>query len=122
MTNFELNDFKIKCDKEKLLRVFSNLLGNALKFTPQGGHVILGTKKFNQNWVEFSISDSGPGIALENHKKVFQRFWREKKTDHEGTGLGLAIAKGIVEAHGGKIGLNEKTQSGCQFYFLLPFA
>jgi signal transduction histidine kinase len=120
MTNFELKEFKVKCDKEKILRVFSNLLGNALKFTPQGGQVILGTKRIDPNWVEFSISDSGPGIALENHKKVFQRFWREKKSDHEGTGLGLAIAKGIVEAHGGMIGLSEKVQKGCHFYFLLP--
>ena len=120
MTNFELKEFKVKCDKEKILRVFSNLLGNALKFTPQGGQVILGTKRIDPNWVEFSISDSGPGIALENHKKVFQRFWREKKSEHEGTGLGLAIAKGIVEAHGGMIGLSEKVQKGCHFYFLLP--
>lgn len=72
--------------------------------------------------LEFSVIDTGPGIPTADLPHVFDRFWRAKKTAHMGTGLGLAIAKGIVEAHGGKINVTSAPGKGTEFKFDIPFA
>ncbi len=109
----------ISCDSERIKQVFSNLLGNAIKFSPQNG-IIKITAALKNKKITFKIEDSGPGIAPENLSLIFDRFWQEKNTPKQGSGLGLAISKWIVEAHGGKIWAESTIGKGSSFYFELP--
>lgn len=109
----------ISADKIRLLQVLSNLVGNALKFTPRGGHVSLRARR-RENAVIFTVNDSGPGIPEDQLPHVFGRFWQARRTDRRGLGLGLAIAKGIVEAHGGAIWVESRTGEGSSFRFTIP--
>lgn len=107
-------------ERERVLQVLSNLVGNALKFTPPGGHVTLSVER--QGAVaQFGVLDTGPGIAAENLARVFERFWT-KTPGKKGTGLGLFIAKGIVDAHGGRIWVESEVGHGTRFFFTLPIA
>ncbi len=107
------------CDHQQVLRVFSNLLGNAIKFTPEHGLIRL-LAKDQGSTILFSVSDTGPGIAEHHMPYVFDRFWQAKKSADTGAGLGLMITKGIVEAHGGKIWVESEFGKGATFYFTLP--
>jgi signal transduction histidine kinase len=111
----------VAADRERVLQVFSNLGGNAIKFTSQGGRVEI-RASLRDAMVEFTVRDSGPGIASEELPHVFDRFWQAKKTARSGAGLGLAIAKGIVEAHGGDIRAESELGRGSSFLFTLPVA
>lgn len=110
---------RLYCDRHRVVQVLWNLLGNAIKFSPIGGTVSL-TLELNDKFVEFTVADSGPGIEAQNLNKVFDRFWQAKNTAHLGTGLGLAIAKGIVEAHGGRIWVESDFVHGSRFHFTVP--
>lgn len=109
----------IICDSLQILRVFNNLISNAVKFSPQDGTITLRAEKEGLK-VRFSISDTGPGIADHHIANVFDRFWQAQGTAHKGTGLGLAIAKGIVESHGGSIEATSHFGEGATFSFILP--
>jgi signal transduction histidine kinase len=109
----------VPCERDLLLRVFSNLIGNAIKFTPAGGSVSVGAQQL-AGQVQFSIVDTGPGIPSDRLPHVFERYWQEKPGDRRGSGLGLYIAKGIVEAHGGRIWVESTPGSGTAFHFQLP--
>jgi signal transduction histidine kinase len=111
----------VSTDRERTLQVFTNLLGNAIKFTPKGGEIRI-LAKFDNGEIRFTIADSGPGIPKEHLNHVFDRYWQAKSTAKLGTGLGLSIAKGIVEAHGGRIWAESPPGSGAQFNFTLPIA
>ena len=111
----------VLADRERVLQVFSNLGGNAIKFTPKSGRVTL-TADLDGAMVRFAVADTGPGILEENQARIFDRFWQARKTDRQGAGLGLAIAKGIVEAHGGKIWVESEVGFGTTFFFTLPLA
>jgi signal transduction histidine kinase len=111
----------VAADRERVLQVFSNLGGNAIKFTSQGGRVEIHAS-LRDAMVEFTVRDSGPGIASEELPHVFDRFWQAKKTARSGAGLGLAIAKGIVEAHSGDIRAESELGRGSSFVFTLPVA
>ncbi|MCI0672484.1 MAG: ATP-binding protein [Myxococcaceae bacterium] len=111
----------VQADRRRVLQVLSNLLGNALKFTPPGGRITLKGARVGED-VRFSVSDSGPGIPEEQREHVFDRFWQAKETAHAGAGLGLAIAKGLVEAHGGRIWVESTPGEGSTFFFTLPIA
>ncbi|WP_437680906.1 ATP-binding protein [Sorangium sp. So ce131] len=111
----------IHAERERVLQVLSNLLGNALKFTPQGGHVTLSVDR-EEAMVRFSVADTGPGIPRENLASLFERFWKDEAPGEKGTGLGLYIAKGIVDAHGGRIWVESEVGRGTRFYFTLPIA
>ncbi len=111
----------IACDVDRISQVLSNLLGNAIKFTPEGGTIRL-TATAENNGILISVSDTGPGIAAEQLPRVFDRFWQAKETKQLGSGLGLSIAKGIVEAHGGKIWAESKLGKGSRFCFTIPMA
>jgi signal transduction histidine kinase len=111
----------VEADRERVLQVFSNLGGNAIKFTPQGGRVEIGAS-LREAMVEFTVRDSGPGIASEDLPHVFDRFWQADRTARNGAGLGLAIAKGIVEAHSGGIRVESELGGGTSFLFTLPVA
>jgi signal transduction histidine kinase len=106
-------------DRDRLLQVFENLIGNAIKFTKTGGRITAGTAS-RDGEVVFWIADTGCGIASENLPRVFDRFWQATRTGHKGAGLGLAISKGIVEAHGGRIWVESTAGSGSTFFFTIP--
>ena len=108
-------------DSDRILQVFSNLVGNALKFTPRGGTITLRAEP-GKGEVVFSVADTGPGIPEEQLPRLFDRYWQARKTDHRGAGLGLAIAKGIVEAHGGRIWVESEVGNGTTFSFTVPAA
>jgi PAS domain S-box-containing protein len=108
-------------DSHQILRVFSNLIGNAIKFTPEGGAITVHTERLERE-VLFSISDTGPGIPEEQLPHVFDRYWQARKGDRRGAGLGLAIAGGIVEAHGGRIWVESRLGQGSTFFFTVPLS
>jgi signal transduction histidine kinase len=108
----------IACDRRRLLQVLSNLLGNALKFTPSGGVVVLRVAR-EQDEVVFSVTDTGPGIAAEQLPLVFERFWRADRHSQGGSGLGLFIASSLVAAHGGRIWADSTVGIGSVFSFAL---
>jgi signal transduction histidine kinase/CheY-like chemotaxis protein len=112
-------DSRVHADRSKLYQVFSNLLSNALKFSPSGKVVRILERQTESDFL-FSIEDSGTGLSPTEKQKVFDKFWTGEKTQANGTGLGLFITKTIVEAHGGKIGVENLTTGGASFHFNLP--
>jgi signal transduction histidine kinase/CHASE3 domain sensor protein len=118
VVEFPPDDILLSCDSERIQQVFSNLIGNALKFTPAGGRIAVITQ-VESDRLRFSVSDTGPGISEENQKHLFDRYWQVKGTKQRGTGLGLFIAKGIVEAHGGSIEVHSLPGRGSTFSFTL---
>jgi signal transduction histidine kinase len=112
---------RVVADRERVLQVFSNLGGNAIKFTPEDGRIEIGATPCGEA-VEFAVRDTGPGIPPEDLPHIFDRFWQAKKTARGGVGLGLAIAKGIVETHGGRIRIESEPGRGSRFVFTLPIA
>lgn len=113
---------QLHCDRVRVQRVFSNLVGNAIKFTPSGGTIRIAAKPAAEQ-VCFAISDTGCGIPSDELPHLFDRYWKSKPSERlGGTGLGLFIAKGIVEAHGGRIWVESKVDLGSTFSFTLPIA
>lgn len=108
-------------DRDRIAQVFSNLLGNAIKFTPRGGSVTLRARR-DASDVVFEVADTGPGVSPENQARLFDRFWQARGADARGVGLGLAISKGIVEAHGGRIWVLSTPGHGSHFFFAIPAA
>jgi signal transduction histidine kinase len=106
-------------DGDRLLQVLTNLVGNALKFTPAGGVVTIAAA-IDDSDVLFSVSDTGRGISPEDQSHLFERFWRGKGAGKGGAGLGLSIAKGIVEIHGGRLWLDRASSTGSTFCFSIP--
>jgi chemotaxis family two-component system sensor kinase Cph1 len=109
---------KIHADPRRISQVLSNLLGNAIKFTPEGGTVTISAWS-RDGALSVTIADTGRGIALEDLAHIFDRYWRPKGSEGKGTGLGLYIARGIVEAHGGRVWV-ESSAHGATFVFTLP--
>ena len=106
-------------DRDRLLQVFENLIGNAIKFTKAGGRITVGAASRDHE-VVFWVADTGCGIAPENLPHVFDRFWQATRGDRRGAGLGLPITKGIVEAHGGRIWVESTLGRGTTFFFTIP--
>jgi signal transduction histidine kinase len=111
---------KLRCDPERLMQVLSNLVGNALKFTSKYGKVEV-TILPGQDEVTFRVSDTGIGIPPSDLKHVFELYWQSTRTSDQGNGLGLAIAKGVVEAHGGRIWADSQVNVGSTFSFSIPY-
>jgi signal transduction histidine kinase len=111
----------VAADRERVLQVLSNLFGNALKFTPRAGKISL-TVQRRSELVEFTVTDTGPGIDLKHQPHVFERMWKYEGGGTKGTGLGLFIAKGIIDAHGGRIWVESEPPRGSSFHFTLPLA
>ena len=109
---------KIDADPHRISQVLSNLLGNAIKFTPEGGTVTLCAEP-RDGALSVTVADTGRGIAPEDLPHIFDRYWRPRHSDVDGTGLGLYIARGIVEAHGGRLWAKSSPQ-GATFVFTLP--
>jgi len=112
----------VYADHHRVMQVLSNLVGNALKFTPGGGMVSLRAEPHDGETVMFTIADTGPGIPQENLKDIFNPYWQGKRAERLGAGLGLPIAKGIGESHGGEVWVESDPGEGTRFYFTLPIA
>src|SRR6185503_21310932 len=109
----------VRADSARLLQVFANLVGNAVKFTPSGGAITIAATR-GDGRIECSVADNGPGIPAAQIPRLFGKFWQAKRGDGRGVGLGLAIARGIVEAHGGTITVDSEEGKGSVFSFALP--
>jgi two-component system sensor histidine kinase GlrK len=113
---------QVKMDSERMLQALRNLIGNAVKFTPDGGRVSVAARPTGQG-VEVSVSDTGPGIPRENLNTIFEKFQQgtvKGPQQMKGTGLGLAITKQIIASHGGRIWAESRPGQGSTFIFLLP--
>lgn len=106
-------------DPNRLLQLLSNLVGNAVKFTPSGGAVRIAAQPASGE-IRFSVSDWGAGIPEPDLEHIFERFWQGERESHQGAGLGLAICKGIVEGHGGRIRVESRVGEGITFRFTVP--
>jgi signal transduction histidine kinase len=117
----------LRADREKITHVLSNLLGNAIEFTPSGGRVWIGARTDGRGpdaRLVAEVGDTGIGIAPEHHELVFREFAQvdaSASRPHHGTGLGLTIARKLVELHRGQIWLESELGSGSQFLFSIPF-
>ncbi|HEX6132474.1 MAG TPA: HAMP domain-containing sensor histidine kinase [Longimicrobiales bacterium] len=112
---------RVCVDRGRILQVLSNLIGNAIKFTPPGGSIMLQAQR-DVGAVRIAVIDTGPGIPADQMQRIFGRFWQARPSDRRGLGLGLTIAKSIVEAHGGRIGAESRPGEGTEFWFIIPAA
>jgi signal transduction histidine kinase len=108
-------------DHERLLQVLANLVTNAVKFTPDGGHISLRADRAGDQ-IAFAITDDGCGVPAGMLESIFQRFWQVGTSDRRGLGLGLYISRCIIEAHGGKIWAESEPGRGCTVRFTVPAA
>ena len=108
-------------DSVRIQQVLSNLVGNAIKFTPRGGRITTRLQA-SDSQLQVAVIDNGPGIPPNVLPHIFGRFWQADRHDGRGIGLGLAIAKGLVEAHGGHIWVESRVNEGSTFYFTVPRA
>ena len=111
----------VRADPFRVSQIVGNIVGNALKFTPEDGKVTIRADA-SANHVAIHVSDTGPGIAPADIDHLFDDFWQARRNDHRGVGLGLAIAKGLVEAQGGRIWCESAPGRGSTFSFTLPRA
>jgi signal transduction histidine kinase len=114
-------DVRVLADDGRVLQVISNLVGNAVKFTPAPGMVHLAAQVDGAE-CRIEVRDTGPGIPPDQLPHLFGAFWQARHADRRGLGLGLAIARGIVEAHGGRIWVESEVGRGTTFTFSLPTA
>ena len=123
LTQLDVSLEKFKFDPDRVRQVMNNLLSNALKFSTEGGKVIVKSNKQNER-VFVSICDDGPGITDDMKHRIFHKFVQggDNHTREKGTGLGLVISKGIVEAHGGSIWVEDNKPRGACFIFNIPLA
>jgi signal transduction histidine kinase len=111
----------VLADRDRLLQVFDNLIGNAVKFTPPGGCITVGAALRDTD-VLLWVGDTGSGIAIGDHPHVFDRFYQARVARRSGAGLGLAIVRGIVEAHGGRVWVESTPGRGSTFFFTVATA
>ena len=111
----------VEGDERRIRQVIFNLLSNAVKFTPAGGRVDVRYQQLNGE-LRIFVADTGPGIAPEDHERIFDEFHQtdEGAQQHEGTGLGLALSKRLVELHGGHIWVDSELGKGSTFVFTMP--
>jgi signal transduction histidine kinase len=113
-------------DQKLVQRAVTNLLQNAVNYTPSGGMISLGiesTRGDDEDFIVISVADTGPGIPKEEQDKVFDKYYRSSRTiDTKGTGLGLFIVKTVAKAHGGQVELTSEEGKGSTFKIILPSA
>lgn len=119
ITNHFSGHHYVNCDPGRLIQVINNLLGNAIKFSPDDSEVSVRIEE-SKDVVTITIKDNGPGISREDLSHLFDRYWQSQKTAHRGTGLGLFISKTIIELHGGTIKVSSKLGQGAVFCVYLP--
>jgi len=112
----------IEVDPGRMTQVLTNILDNALRHTPEGGHIIFAAQEV-EDMIELSVQDTGPGVSTEDIDRIFERFYRadaSRQREDGGSGLGLAIAKSIVQAHGGQLSAESEAGSGLKVKIQLP--
>jgi signal transduction histidine kinase len=117
------DDLDAWADRDKVTQILTNLIGNAVKFTPPHGRVAIAVEKRGAEWVKLAVVDNGPGIPPDEAGKIFDKFYQAQqanKINVKGTGLGLAISKSLVELHGGNIWYESGVDGGSIFSFTLP--
>lgn len=119
VSSFEADMPLVRADSQRILQVFSNIGGNAIKFTPKGGRVTI-TACMNADMITLMVEDTGRGIAKDDLAHIFDRYWQARGRERVGAGLGLWIAKGIIEAHGGTIEVQSESGAGTTVRFTLP--
>ena len=112
---------KVCCDAARVMQIFGNIVGNAVKFTPKGGSITISASSAGEH-VQFAVHDTGPGIAPELLDHLFERYWQADEGAQKGRGLGLYIAKQLVEAQGGRIWVESHLGAGTTLFFTLPRA
>ena len=117
----------VRADRDKVAHVLGNLIGNAIKFTPESGRLVVEARRAPErpDWVEIAVTDTGIGIDPQHHDLIFQEFAQvdtSRARSHHGTGLGLAIARQFVQLHGGDIAVHSELGRGSRFFFTLPSA
>lgn len=115
----QVDSIDVVCDRGRVVQVLSNAIGNSIKFCAAQSSITVQVKRIEEGAC-FSVQDTGPGIAVGDLPHVFERYWRAKSAAGGGSGLGLFIARGIVEAHRGRIWMESKLGSGCTLRFTLP--
>ena len=116
-------ELTVWADRDRVAQVLTNLIGNAIKFTPSEGKVVLSAHRNGGTWAEVTIADTGPGITAEETDKIFDEFYqvtKPGKDKSQGVGLGLAISKKLIEMHGGRIWVESRVGTGSVFHFTLP--
>ena len=111
----------VKADRDRMLQAFSNIGGNAIKFTDAGGRITIRAER-QASFVEFTVQDTGRGIASTDLPFIFDRYWQATEKPHGGSGLGLVIAKQIISAHGGDVRIASELGRGSSFTFTVPAA
>ena len=109
----------LSCDHERMIQVFANVVGNAMKFSPEGAHICVSVAA-ERGAVRFTVSDDGPGMTPEELRNMFDRSWQAKRKNRDGIGLGLSIVKGIVERHGGRVSAESTVGAGTTVHFNIP--
>jgi two-component system phosphate regulon sensor histidine kinase PhoR len=115
----------VKGDRSRLEQILINLLDNAIKYTPEGGRVVVSAVERDSGEIQFSVEDNGIGIPREDLSRIFERFYRvdkDRSKELGGTGLGLSIVKHLVQAHGGRVWVESQMGKGSTFYFTLSTA
>ena len=119
ITDVERSLPEVSIDRERMAQVLNNLIGNALKFTPQGGAITISARR-RAGDLEIAVTDTGSGIPPEQVPVIFRRYWQADRGAHRGVGLGLAIVKGIIDAHGGAVAVTSTLGEGTTFRLTLP--
>jgi signal transduction histidine kinase len=112
----------VRADRDRILQVLFNLIGNSLKFVPKQGGLVTVSVGLDENRARFSVADNGPGIPPEHVQHLFERYWKGSNASRDGAGLGLFIAKGILDAHGGEIRVANNGMQGATVRFWLRLA
>jgi signal transduction histidine kinase len=112
---------RVRADRDRVVQVLANLLDNAVRHSPEGERVELSARLVEGD-VLFRVADAGPGVPPALRDRIFQRFWRDAAERRPGSGLGLAISRGLVELHGGRIWVEDRSEGGAVFCFTLPAA
>jgi signal transduction histidine kinase len=115
------SSIQVRCDRDRVLQILSNLVGNAIKFTPEPGSITIAAQ-VSQGSAVVSVCDTGKGISEADLPRIFDRFWQADRLSRAGVGLGLIIVKGLVEAHGGVIDVKSTLGLGTTVSFSLPLA
>lgn len=111
----------VSCDRDRIVQVFANVVGNSMKFGPTGGHIRVDAIA-DGTLVRFTVADDGPGMEPEELANLFDRSWQAQRKNRDGVGLGLAIVRGIVEAHGGRLWAESTLGEGTRVHFTLATA